>query len=402
MGCISSLGVNTSAAWKSARSGACGISRVPVEAQNQPELVFKGLSAGISSCDFRNLEERFGRKTINGVDRVSNLAALATLEALDDASLSPGTPEVEAASVLYGTASGGNASIEAGYQRLFDARAVSVHPLSIPRYMSSGSTSHISMLFGIRGPCFGISSACASSAHAIGEGMHLIRSGRARIVIAGGSDASLTYGSLHGWRALHAMSDDGCRPFSLGRSGTVIGEGAATLVLEEEDSAQRRGVRIYAELAGYGASSDASHLTKPDTASAVRAIMAAHSDADLPLTSPLLISSHGTGTTINDSSEAAALNSVYGKHIHACTVIATKSGHGHMLGASGAMELVLAVLALRHKVAPPVLGFLAKDPQCDLPLALSAVSIDQQVAISTSFAFGGLNCALIAKAARSV
>jgi nodulation protein E len=196
------------------------------------------------------------------------------------------------------------------------------------------------------------------------------------------------------------MSDDGCRPFSLGRSGTVIGEGAATLVLEEEDSAHRRGVRIYAELAGYGASSDASHLTKPDTASAVRAIMAAHSDADLPLTVPLLISSHGTGTTINDSSEAAALNSVYGKHIHACKVIATKSGHGHMLGASGAMELVLAVLALRHKVAPPVLGFLAKDPECDLPLALSAVSIDQQVAISTSFAFGGLNCALIAKVDR--
>jgi nodulation protein E len=397
MGCVSGLGGNVREAWQNARAGVCGISRNAIEAENQPQLVFGGPVAAVAARKFETLVERFGHRAVNSVDRFSNLAALATLEALSDASLLERKPEIEAAAIVYGSASGGNSSIEAGYQRLFDARASSVHPLTIPRYMSSAPTSHLSMLFGVKGLCFSVASACSSSAHAIGEGMHLIRSGRAQIVIVGGSDASLTYGSLHAWRALGAVSTDACRPFSLGRNGTIIGEGAATLVLEEAESAARRGATIYAEVAGYGASSDAAHITKPDVQGAVRAIRAAHSDAQLPTTLPLLISAHGTGTTLNDSCEAAALNAVYGEALQRCSVIATKSAHGHMLGASGAMEFILAVLALRQRISPPVLGFLGKDPECDLPLALTAAAIDYQAAISTSLAFGGLNCVLIAR-----
>lgn len=397
MGCVSALGSDVRSTWRNICSGLCAISRVRVEAQNQPALAFEGLAAVVEEQRFDGLVERFGRQAIRNVERVSNLAAVATLEALTDASLSPGCPELRNASIVYGCASGGNSTIESGYQRLFDAKASSVHPLTIPRYMSSGSTSHISMLFGITGLSFAVSSACSSSAHAIGEGMHLIRSGRAEVVVVGGSDASVTYGALIGWRALQAASDDACRPFSLGRSGTAIGEGAATLVLEDARSARRRGAKIYAELLGYGASADAAHLTKPNVASAARAIRQAHDDAGVPLAEPLLISAHGTGTLINDNAEAAALKAIYGDALADCTVIATKSAHGHLLGAAGAMEFILAVLSINHGVAPPVLNYLAKDPDCDLPLALQLRPIGHRSAISTSFAFGGLNCALIAR-----
>lgn len=397
IGCISALGNDVSSTWRNICSGHCAISRVRVEAQNQPSLVFEGLAAAVNEQRFDALVERFGRQAIRNVERISNLAAVATLEALTDASLSPGCAELQNASIVYGCASGGNSTIEAGYQRLFDIKARNVHPLTIPRYMSSGSASHISMLFGITGLSFAVSSACSSSAHAIGEGMHLIRSGRAEVVVVGGSDASVTYGALIGWRALQAASEDACRPFSLGRSGTAIGEGAATLILEEAESARRRGAKIYAELIGYGASSDAAHLTKPNIASAARAIRQAHSDAGLPVEEPLLISAHGTGTLINDNAEAAAMKTVYGDTLKNCTVIATKSAHGHLLGAAGAMEFILAVLAINEGVAPPVLNYMAKDPECDLPLALEARQIDHRSAISTSFAFGGLNCALIAR-----
>lgn len=397
MGCISGMGENLAKTWESACNGMGSISRVSIAVSNEPELVVEGLAALVPETKFEALSEQFGFRAVNSVDRVANLAAVATLEALSDASLSPRCPELETASVLYGSASGGNNSMEAGYQRLFGARLSTLHPLTVPRYMVSGAASHLSMLFGIQGPAFAISSACSSSAHAIGEGMERIRAGRDRMAIVGGSDASVTYGSIIAWRALQAVSDDACRPFSAGRTGTALGEGAATLVLEELESAQRRGARIYGELIGYGATSDAGHITKPNTASAVRTIKLAYESAKLPMSEPALISAHGTGTLVNDSSEAAALHAAYDATLSSCRVIATKSSHGHMLGACGAIELILAVLALQHRVAPAVLGFLERDPKCDLPLVLSTEPIDYRTTLSTSFAFGGLNCALLAR-----
>ena len=264
--------------------------------------------------------------------------------------------------------------------------------------MGSASVSQLSMLFGIKGLAFATSSACASSAHAIGEAMHMIRAGRAQIVVAGGSDASISFGSWLGWKALQAMSPQTCRPFSAGRNGMILGEGAATLVLEDMDHATARGATIYAELAGAGASSDAFHLTQPDGEGAVKAMRQAHADAGVALGTPALISTHGTGTPVNDKMEAEAIGQVYGDALARHRVIATKSAHGHLLGGAGAIEFLVGLQALRAGLAPPVLNYLGPDPECDLPLALGAPQpIAAEVLVSNSFAFGGLNSVLIAR-----
>jgi len=245
---------------------------------------------------------------------------------------------------------------------------------------------------------FATASACASSAHAIGEAMHMIRAGRTRIVVAGGADASLTYGSWLGWKALQAMSPETCRPFSAGRSGMVLGEGAATLVLEDLDHARARGATIYAELTGAGATSDAFHLTQPDGEGALAAMSQAYQDASVPLDAPAIVSTHGTGTPVNDKMEAEVLRRLYGADLDRHAVIATKSAHGHLLGGAGAIEFLVGVLALREGLAPPVLNYLGPDPECDLPLVLGqAQPTGAELLVSNSFAFGGLNSVLVAR-----
>jgi nodulation protein E len=399
MGCVSGLGVGVSSTWDALLGGETAARPVEICGENLPSLVFRGVAAPASPAVDAALVAKFGRRQSFSVDRFAALASLATAEALEDAGLSVGDPQLSSAAIIYGSASGGNASIEAGYQRLFDDRNPSIHPLTIPKYMSSAAASHLSVVFRVRGPCHAISSACASSAHAIEEGMHFIRNGRAEIVVVGGSDASLTYGSMQGWRALNAISDDACRPFSQGRTGTVIGEGAATLVLEAESSARARGAPIYAEVVGAGSSSDARHLTQPDAEGAAAAIRAAYRDAEIAGDAPCVISAHGTGTLLNDRSEAVAMRTFFGANLSKSKVMATKSSHGHLLGAAGALEFLIAILALRARKVPPVLGFLGADPECDLPLALELAKFDAEFALSTSFAFGGLNCALLARLA---
>jgi nodulation protein E len=396
MGCVSGLGGNKASTWNSLVAGQSAIRPVSVFPEGQQELSFAGVAAPAVEDALHNLAGRYEEKQLN-VDLFSNFAAAATLEALEDADIWGDEAQLSDAAIIYGSASGGNAAMEAGYLRLFFSRLANVHPMTIPRLMNSAAASHLSMLFGIRGHCVAISSACASSAHAIGEAMHFIRSGRSSIVITGGSDASLTFGSLQGWKALQAMAPDMCRPFSIDRKGMVLGEGAATLVLEDEEHALKRGAHIYAEVAGAGSTSDASHLTQPNTERAAAAIRAAHADAQLDAAEPVLFSAHGTGTRLNDRSESLAFRLAYPSSASKHVVIATKSAHGHMLGATGAMEFLIAILALTKKIAPPVLGFLGPDPECDLPLALEPVKLNCHAAISASFAFGGLNSVLVAK-----
>jgi nodulation protein E len=398
MGCVSGLGSNVTSTWKSLIEGRSGIVPIRKFAEGQDTLSFECIAAPALPDAFDNVKKYFHEKQIAGVDPFSQFAAAATLEALQDARLWEDRSPLAHAAVIYGSASGGNAAIETAFQRVFDSKLPNIHPMTIPRYMNSASVSHLSMLFGIRGHCLAVSSACASSAHAIAEAVYFIRAGRAPIVISGGSDASLTYGSLFGWKALQAMAPDSCRPFSAQRKGMIVGEGAATLVLEDEEHALRRGARIYAELAGSGSNADSRHITQPDAENAAAAIRAAHADAGVPLDAPLLISAHGTGTRLNDKSEATALHLAYPGILERHRVIATKSAHGHMLGATGAMELLIAIKALREKMAPPILNYLGPDTECDLPLVLRPEAIASQIAVSSSFAFGGLNCVLIAKA----
>jgi nodulation protein E len=398
LGCISGLGVDVGATWDALMAGTTAIRPIRKVIAGEAELTFDGVGAPVDEDGLRTLTAEFGEQRIAPVDLFANLAATATLEALKDAGLWPSPPLLGEAAIIYGSASGGLASLETGYQRMFRAGLPNVHPMTIPRYMNSASVSHLSMLFGIRGHCLAVSSACASSAHAIGEAMHFIRAGRASIVVTGGSDASLTFGSLHGWKAIQAMAPDACRPFSLERKGLVLGEGAATLVLEDAEHARRRGARVYAEVAGSGTTADAGHITRPDGDGAAAAIRAAHRDADLGGEEPLLVSAHGTGTRLNDRAEALALQHVYGHSLQRHRVIATKSAHGHLMGATGAMEFLIAILALCKQAAPPILGFIGADPECDLPLVLRPEALACKAAVSASFGFGGLNSVLVAKA----
>jgi nodulation protein E len=398
MGCVSGLGVDRTATWKNLVEGRTAIRPLRKLAEGQTELAFECAGAPADENAFKALGARFEEKQLGAVDRFSNLAAAATLEALQDAGLLEDRQRLDRASIIYGSASGGNAAIETAYQRMFLARLPNIHPMSIPRYMNSASVSHLSMLFGIRGHCLAISSACATSAHAVTEAMHFIRAGRGDVVVTGGSDASLTYGSVSGWKALQAMAPDTCRPFSLDRKGMVLGEGGATLVLEEEEHARKRGARIYAEICGSGSTADARHITQPDAENAAATIMAAHKDAGIGTDEPILYSAHGTGTRLNDRAESMALRLAYPSGLDRHRVIATKSAHGHMLGATGAMELLIAIQALLEHTAPPILNYVGRDPECDLPLVLEPEPFHGRVTVSASFAFGGLNSVVIARA----
>ncbi len=397
MGCVSGLGADVASTWASLLAGRSAINQKTIAVKGLDEYQIEGPVAPCNPDALTKLAEKFTEKQIASVDLFSNFGASATLEALSDAGLVNDAERLERAAIIYGSASGGNITMEAAYERVFLNRLPNVHPMTIPRYMNSANVSYLSMIFGVRGHCLAVSSACATSAHAIGEAMHLIRAGRASIVITGGSDASLTYGSLRGWTALQAMATDTCRPFSIDRNGMVIGEGAATLILEEEEHARKRGAKIYAEVAGTGSTADASHITKPDPANAAAAIRAAHEDAGVADDGAILYSAHGTGTKLNDRSESAALRLAYPNSFAKHRVIATKSAHGHMLGATGAMEFLIAIQALRENTAPPILNYVGPDPDCDLPLVFEPEEISSEIAVSASFAFGGLNSVLLAR-----
>jgi nodulation protein E len=397
MGCVSGLGADRASTWTNLISGVTAIRQTRTAAGGQTEIGIECPTAPVVTEALDALRGEFEEKQLAAVEPFSNFGAAATLEALKDAGLRNERQRLAGAAIIYGSASGGNATIEAAYTRAFLQRLPTIHPMSIPRYMTSASVSHLSMLFGIRGHCLAVSSACATSAHAISEAMYFIRSGRGPLVICGGSDASLTFGSLLGWKSLQAMAPDTCRPFSADRKGMVVGEGAATFVLEDEEHARQRGARIYAEISGAASSADARHITQPDAENAAATIAAAMAEAGVEADEPILYSAHGTGTKLNDRSEATALKLAFPGRLDRVRVIATKAAHGHMLGATGAMELLVAIQALIEKMAPPIVNYLGPDPECDVPLVLSPEPIDARVTVSSSFAFGGLNSVLVAR-----
>jgi nodulation protein E len=264
--------------------------------------------------------------------------------------------------------------------------------------MPSAAASMVSKHIGIKGPVFSIASACASGAHAIIQGAMMIRSGLVDVAVVGGTDAPFTYGLLKSWEALRVVSSDTCRPFSCDRSGMVLGEGAAVLVLESETHAASRGVRCYAELAGFGMTSDAGHITRPDVDGIAAAISAALADARVVPEDIDYINAHGTGTEANDLAETEAIHQVFGRHAHSIAVSSTKSMHGHALGAASAMELVATVLTVYKGLIPPTANFTSAGDGCDLdyvPNLARAGKID--IALCNSFAFGGLNAVIAVK-----
>jgi nodulation protein E len=342
------------------------------------------------------LEAALERRLGTSLDPFALMALATAHEALGHAGLRGEAAALRRAGVVLGHGFAGIHTLEAAYERFYGQKAAKLHPVTVPKVMVSAPVSAVAITFGIMGPVFAVSSACASSGHAVAQGAGLIAHGQCDLVLVGGSEAIATPGCLRAWEGLQAMSPTVCRPFSAGRDGMSIGEGAAVLVLEEEGHARARGAPILAELAGTGLSSDAFHWTQPSLEGAVSAMSAALAQAGLGQKETVLISTHGTGTPLNDRNEAAAIHALFGDRAKAQPVIATKSAHGHLIGAATALQAVIGLKALADGAAPPILGWQGPDPECDLDLVLGeARPIDAEALLVNAFAFGGLNTSLV-------
>ena len=391
LGAVSALGPDVDAFWTALAGGRSGLRAL--------EEVPGGASSTKIGGQVPNFTpaEHFPADLLPLLDRHSQFAIVAARQAVADAGLS--RDDLGTAAAIVGTGCGGKETDEQTYARLYREGRKRAHPLTIPRGMPSAASSQVSMQLGIQGPVFTVSSACASSNHAVAQAAMMIRAGLVDVAIAGGADAPFTHGLLKAWEAMRVMSGDTCRPFSADRSGLVLGEGAGMVVLESEERALRRGARIHAELAGFGMSADAGHITDPSVDGAARAMTAALADARVSPGQVAYVNAHGTGTRANDVAESRALRQVFGRHADALAVSSTKSMHGHALGAAGGLELVATVRAIAAGLAPGTANFTRPDPDCDLDyLPNRAREMEIPAAISNSFAFGGLNAVLVVRA----
>jgi nodulation protein E len=395
LGAICAIGASASETWAAARDGRPGIAPHLFDpgptgpaAHTTPTALVEGDIVG-------GLEAALGRRVGASLDLFSVFALKSCHEALDEAGLI-GSGLLERAAVVLGHGFAGIHTLEQSYERFYGQKLTKVHPLTVPRVMVSAPVSAVAMEFGIRGPVFAVSSACSSSGHAIAQGAALIVAGGADIAVVGGSEAIATPACLRAWEGLQAMSPTTCRPFSEGRDGMVIGEGGGAMVLEALDNASARGAPILAELCGVGLSSDAFHWTQPSLEGAVSAMSTALDQAGAREAGQILISTHGTGTPLNDKNEAAAIHAVFGHRAKNHPVIATKSAHGHLIGAASAVQGVIGLMALNEGRAPPILNWLGPDAECDLDLVLGeARAIDAEALLLNAFAFGGLNTCLL-------
>jgi nodulation protein E len=389
IGVISAIGLTRDAFWRSLVDGRCGIRTV-----NSPDfeqLRFK------HAADVEGFvpEDHLSAKELTLMDRFAQFAVVAAREAMAQSGLELTPAMREDGAIITGSCIGGRSAEEVGYRELYIHGRNRVHPLTIPLGMSNAGTSHISMQLGIQGPSYTISTACASSGHAIGQAFHMVRSGTAPVAIAGGCEAPLYFGNLKAWEAMRVISKDTCRPFSADRSGLVLGEGAAMLVLEPLDAALARGARPIAEIIGFGMSADACHITQPSAEGPARAMRMALRDAGLAPEQIGYINAHGTATEVNDRTETAAIRLVFGAHADKLAVSSTKSMHAHTLGAAGAIEAAASALTLANGIIPPTVNYSRPDPVCDLDFVPNTARAQQvEACLSNSFAFGGLNAVL--------
>jgi nodulation protein E len=396
LGAVSALGLSVSDTWAAARDGKLGIAPMLMDGgPNGPEPHTTSVAMVVDGA-LAATEEAVGRRIGSSLDAFGLYAVKASHEALNQAGLLGALGSHTAA--VYGHGFAGLHTLEEGFERFYGRKAARLHPLTVPKVMVSAPVSAIAMEFGIKGPVFGVTSACSSSGHAIIQGAALLASGMADVAVVGGSEAINTPGCLRAWEGLQAMSPSTCRPFSEGRDGMAIGEGAATFVLETLEHAQRRGATILAELTGSGMSSDAFHWTQPSLDGALAAMRPAIEQAGVLNDEQLLISAHGTGTPLNDKNESLAIRTVFGERAKNHPVIATKSQHGHLIGATLALQGVIALEGLRHGLAPAIQNYLGPDPDCDLNLVLGEPRpITATSVVLNAFAFGGLNTTLVLK-----
>ena len=360
-------------------------------------------------CQHFDPDAALGRPLAGMMDRFAQLGTAAAFEAWEDAGFARGQPpnERENWGVSWGTALGGVLSYEKGYRDLWQNGRPRVAPLSVILGMNNAANAHISIQLGLGGVSMTHTVACASSSIAIGEAFRRVRSGEAPVMLTGGSESPQAYAVVRAWEALRILaggdemtSPQACRPFSADRSGLVLGEGGAALVLEDWEHAQARGAKIYAEIVGYGSTSDHSHLVRPESDGQRRAMQAALSDGGLSIGEIDYVNAHGTATPEGDSVEVAALIEVFGELAARLPVSATKSMHGHQLGAASAVEAIITVLALHQQAIPPTAHLQEIEPAC---LGVDHVTSARhgqplRAALSNSFAFGGSNAVLAFRA----
>jgi nodulation protein E len=376
------------------REGRCAIG--PLDMPDADRLSIR-IGAQVRGLD---PEARWGRQQLALYDRFTQFALIAAEEAVAQSGLRFEGELGERSGVVLGTSGGGLTTQDENYRLVYEEGRDRVHPLVVPRLMNNAACSHVSIAHGLRGPSFTVSTACASSNHAMGQAFALVRSGVAPAMVTGGSEAMLCFGGVKAWEGLRVMSRDACRPFSSGRTGMVQGEGAAAFVFEERERAMARGAEILAEVAGFAMTSDAADIVMPSREGAARAIRGALRDAGMAPDDVGYVNAHGTGTAANDRTECAAITNAFGAHAARLMVSSTKSMHAHLIGGTGAVELLACIMAVRDGVIAPTVGYEAPDPDCALDVVPNeAREARVEVAISNAFAFGGHNAVLALRAA---
>ena len=388
-GTINALGHTVPDTMEAMREGRCGIG--PLDIADVDRL---SIRIGGQVRDFDPVT-RFNRQQLSLYDRFTQFTLVAAREALAQSGLTFSDDLAARSGVVLGNSGGGMNTLDENYRSVYEEGKNRVHPFVVPKLMNNAAASHLSMEFNLQGPSFTVSTACASSNHAMSQAFQMVHGGMAPVMITGGSESMLCFGGVKAWEGLRVMSKDACRPFSANRNGMVQGEGAAIFVFEDLEHAQKRGAEILAEVVGFAMSSDASDIVMPSKSGAARAIRGALQDARLNAEDVGYINAHGTGTAANDKTESAAVADVFGAHADKLMISSTKSMHGHLIGGTGAVELLACIMAVRDGVIAPTIGYEEPDPECALDVVPNeAREADVQVALSNAFAFGGLNAVL--------
>jgi 3-oxoacyl-[acyl-carrier-protein] synthase II len=401
MGAVHGLGHDTNAFWESLAAGRSGIDRV---AQFDPTPFPTQIGSEVRNW---NVDTLMDPKEARRNDRYTHFGFVSALQAVKDAGLEMSAEDPDTVGVLIGSGIGGMYTFESQLHKLRDGGPRKVSPFTIPALIGNICSGMVAIHLGARGPNFGVVSACATSTHAIGEAWHMIRRGDAQVMIAGGAEAAITpfaYASFCSMKAMSTRNDDpatASRPFSLGRDGFVMGEGAGVLVLESLAHAKARGARIYAEIGGYAATADAHHITMPDPdgKGLGMAMTRALKWAEVSPEEVDYINAHGTSTPYNDKFETLAIKRLFGDHAKRLAVSSTKSMTGHLLGAAGGIESVACLKAMQHQVLPPTINLHEADPECDLDYVPNrAREAKIRVVLSNNLGFGGQNAAIVFKA----
>ncbi|MBS0124387.1 beta-ketoacyl-[acyl-carrier-protein] synthase family protein [Thetidibacter halocola] len=388
-GTINPLGQSVPQTLAAMREGRCGIG--PLQFRDVERLAVK-IGAQVQGYD---PEAVFNRQQLALYDRFTQFALIAAREALALSGLEFTGALADRSGVVLGTSGGGLTTQDENYRAVYEEGKNRVHPFVVPKLMNNAAASHVSMEFNLRGPSFTVATACASSNHAMGQAFQMVRSGLCTAMVTGGTEAMLCFGGVKAWEGLRVMSKDACRPFSATRNGMVQGEGGGVFVFEDYEHAKARGAEILAEVLGFAMTSDAADIVMPSKQGAARAIAGALKDGGIAKERVGYINAHGTGTAANDKTECAAVADVFGRHADRLMISSTKSMHGHLIGGTGAVELLACIMALRDGVIAPTIGYEEPDPECALdvvPNEAREASVD--VVLSNAFAFGGLNAVL--------